>query len=83
MYKCNVMCTTAQNEDILFPTVASLCKAVLATGNFLDGNYITFRTTLLGMNSRIQKKSDVEWIFLDDPQIILWRENCLLSMEKY
>ena len=82
--KCNVKRMTEENEDIIYPTVASLHKTVMETEIFPDWSISTFKKVLLGMNIKFQSKSEVDRaILIEDEYIIEWRERFLRDIARY
>ena len=83
-HDCNVKRMTAENEDVTYPTIGSLHKAVLDDGRFPNWSYSTFREILLGMNIKMMSKSETNReILIEDEFIIAWHHRFLTNMQKH
>lgn len=84
MRKCNVSRMNEENEDVTYPTIASVHKAVMETERFPSWSISTFRNILLGMNIKFQAKSEVDRaVLIEDDYIIEWRKRYLRDIELY
>ena len=84
MRKCNVSRMNEENEDVTYPTIASVHKAVMETERFPSWSISTFRNILLGMNIKFQAKSEVDRaVLIEDEYIIEWRKRYLRDIERY
>ena len=57
---CNVSRMTDENKDVMYPTIGSVHRTVMATELFPNWSISTFRNVLLGMNIKFQAKSEVD-----------------------
>ena len=84
MRKCNVKRMNEENEDVVYPTIGSLHKAVLESGNYPQWSYWTFREILLSMNIKMKSMGQVDRsILIEDQYIQNWRVKYLDNMERY
>ena len=84
MRKCDVSRMNEENENVTYPTIASVYKAVMETERFPSWSIGTFRNILLGMNIKFQKKSEVDRaVLIEDEYIIEWRKRYLRDIERY
>ena len=84
MRKCNVSRLNPENEDVTYPTIESVHKAVMETGIFPNWSISTFRNILYGMNIKFKAKSEVDRaILIEDDYIIEWRKRYLSDIAYY
>ena len=82
--QCNVKRKNPENQDISYPTLASLHQIVTETGRFPTWSLDTFRKVLLGMDIKFKSKSEVDKsILIEDSYIENWRIQYLLNMQAF
>ena len=75
---------TSETESVTYPTIKSTHQMVLDSGRFPPWSLSTWRSILLSMDFRLQKKSDVDNAFLMESQhIINWRGTYLTNMDQH